>query len=223
MFKTSTFKNKKVLYSHKKVRTMIKIFNNLTKVICLIILCLHFVLNMQAANAQSVSVSESETQNTVTFYTGTLFKAVVQQRISTGANNVGDRVEFITPSDIYVGEVTCIPKDSKFIGKIVKLEKPKIGSNGYFQILFHTLRLPDGDDIGIMARVWTKKGDGTIGGEQTLRSTFRPVVQRVQGIGDYIKVVPAGPREMGKDSELLPGYEVLIVLDKKLTFSMLKD
>ena len=183
----------------------------------LILLCFNFSF------AQNASLKESDNQNIVTFYPGALFKAILQQKISTGVNTFGDKVELINPTDISLGEIVCIPKDSKFIGKIVKLEKPVIGSNGSFQILFDKLRLPEGQEFNIFARVWTKKGDGKIGGELTARTGFRPIVHDIQGIGSYIQLRQAGPREMGKDSELLPGSEVLIVLDKQLVFSILKD
>ncbi|MDD3013860.1 MAG: hypothetical protein PHC34_09180 [Candidatus Gastranaerophilales bacterium] len=202
---------------------MVKKFDNIIKNSCVILVCLFSTCIIPSSFAQNVSLKELDNQNVVTFYEGTLFKAILQQKISTGINNICDKVELITPADINLGETVCMPKDSKFIGKIVKLGKPEIGTNGYFQILFDTLRLPDGQNISIMARVWTKKNDYTIGGEATARSGFRPIVHNVQGMGSYIQQLPAGSREMGKDSELLPGSEVLIVLDKQLSFSVFKD
>jgi len=202
---------------------MKKIFIKLIKVSGLVLLCLFLTLNGQTSFAQNASLKETANQNIITFYPGTLFKAILQQRISTEVNNVGDKVKLITPTDINLGENVCIPQDSKFFGRIVKLERPKIGSNGSFQIIFDTLSLPEGQNIKIMASVWTKKGDGTVGGEATKRSMFRPVVHSVDEIGRYVQQLPAGPREMGKDTELLPGTEVLIVLDKQLVLSVPKE
>jgi len=200
---------------------MINNFTKIIKIFYIAIFCL--LLIVQGAVAQSVNFKESEDQNTINFYAGTLFKAVLQQKISTGVNNVGDRVEFITPADISLGETVCLPEGSRFIGKIVRLGKPTVGSNGYIQMIFDILRLPDGQDISIFASIWSKKGEGIFGGEPSLKTGYRPVVTDLQGIGSFIHMIPAGPREMGKDSELLPGSEVIIVLDKNLTFNIFKE
>jgi hypothetical protein len=191
--------------------------------IIIMLLCLLLGVINYTCSAQNANLKEMTDYNNVTFYTGTLFKAVLQQKVSTEFNNIGDKVELINPTDVRLGEFVCIPQNTKFIGKIVKLEKPKIGSNGSFQIIFDTLKLPDGQTISIMASVWTKKGDGIVGGEATPRINFRPMTYNIEGVGSYIHKLPAGPRDMGKNSELLPGYEVLIVLDQKLNFNISKD
>lgn len=182
-----------------------------------------FIAVNNCCYAQSVDFKETEDYYNISFYTGTLFKAILQQKVSSEFNSVGDKVELINPANIYMGEYVCLPENSKFIGKIVKVEKPKVGSNGSFQVIFDTLKLPDGQNIIIMASIWTKKGDGVVGGEMTPRTLYRPTVYNVGGLGSYIHKLPAGPRAIGKNSELLPGSEVLIVLDQKINFNILKD
>lgn len=181
------------------------------------------VLTNCAGFAQSVDFKEMKDYYNVTFYSGTLFRAMLQQKVSSEFNNVGDKVELINPTNVYLGEYVCIPENSKFTGKIVKVEKPKVGSNGSFQVIFDTLILPDGQNITIMASIWTKKGDGVMGGEMTPRTVYRPTVYNVDGLGSYIHKLPSGPRALGKNTELLPGSEVLIVLDQKMSFNILKE
>ena len=184
-----------------------------------IILLLNF-----GVKTNSATLDESENAYSITLPAGTMLKIMLQQRISSEINNVGDNVEFIIQNDYNFQGVDFIPKNTKIIGKIIKLERAKFGQNGFFQILLYKLIQPDyNEEYNILAHIWTKNMDGLIGGELTRRAGFKKVPHLIQGLGGIVQTVPDGPRLMGKEKELLPGAEVITVLDRGLKIVIPKD
>jgi len=159
----------------------------------------------------------------VNFPAGTMFKGILPHNLSTAYNNVNDKVELIIPVDIQIGDVICIPKDSKLIGSIIRLGRAQQGKNGFFEIVFNSLKLPDNQELNILAHVWTKDGTGVFGGEFTDRVGYKKVPHSILGIGSVVQLIPDGPRKMGKDTEILTGSEWILVLDKELKINIIKD
>jgi len=157
---------------------------------------------------------------TVTFPKGSLFRGILQQKISTKINHIGDKVELIIPADIIFKNYLYIPANSKFVGRINKLSKSKPGQDGYLQIEINKLIIPDGRIIDVYAHIWTKKENGVIGGALTKRVGYKKAVHSIAGIGDVVQYLPAGPRIEGKETELLPGSEWIISLDKELKLNI---
>ena len=138
-------------------------------------------------------------------------------------NLAGDEVNLILPTDLYLQNTVCIPKNTIFTGKIVKLQKAKIGNNGGFQVIFHTLTLPEGQKVNVMGHIWSKEGNGLIGGESTQRTSIKNVPHYIQGISPFLQKIPDGPRAMGKETEITAGTEWIIVLDRDIELMIEKE
>ena len=172
----------------------------------------------------SASMDESEDSYSITLPAGSMLKIMLQQRISSEINNVGDIIEFIIQNDYNFQGVNFIPKNTKIIGKIIKLERAKSGQNGLFEILLYKMTEPNyNEEYSILGHIWTKSQDGIIGGEVTQRAGFKKTPHYVKGIGGIVQLIPDGPRLMGKEKELLPGVEVITVLDRSLKIVVPKD
>jgi len=191
-------------------------------VLVLVVLALGLILGFDAiAYADSKptpTMAETKDGNYyyVNFPPGTIFRGLLQSGISSVSSNVGDEFDLIIPADIQIGEVVCIPQDSKFIGSIVRMGRAQAGKNGFMQISIESLKLPDGQEISILGHLWTKNALSTIGGELTEREGYRKMQQSIEGVGDVAQLIPYGPRVMGKDTEVLPGSEWVLVLDRNL-------
>ncbi|MFH0702973.1 MAG: hypothetical protein V2B14_05490 [bacterium] len=194
------------------------------RLILFFILFLAFTVGLNTSIfAQNPSFNENINSYKVNFPAGTIFKAILQYKISTELNNPEDKVYLIVPDDINIGKIICIPKNSKFIGKIIDLKKAQIGQNGYFNIVIETLQFPNDKEISILGHIWTKENTGKIGGEFTERTKYRKVPYYIEGIGIIVQLVPDGPRQMGKETQQLSGSEWIIVLDKELNLDIAKD
>ena len=181
-----------------------------------IIVCFFLFLSSESIFAQRVNFSYQDEYYKIRFPAGVFFKGILQHSLSTVYGTVGDRVDLIIPSDTIIEEVNCVPKGSKIIGRIIKLEKPKAGRNAYIQIVFHTLRMPSGQNIDILGHVWTSQNDGILGGKVTPRIGLRKVPHYVQDIGAYNQLKPYGPRKIGKELHIKAGTEWIVTLDKDL-------
>ena len=182
---------------------------------------LTFSTNIEAFSA--TKVTENQDTYTVSFPAGTLFKGILENSISTEICNTGDLFIITIPADIQIGDVNCIPKNSKLVGRIVRLGRAQAGRNGFMEVIIETLKFPDDQEVGMLAHIWTKDGTGNIGGEFTERSKYRKMKQSIEGIGDVAQLIPYGPRVMGKDTEALVGSEWIAVLDRELRLIIEKD
>jgi len=175
------------------------------------------------SNLEDSFFAEMNESGDIVFPAGTMFKTILPYKISTEFNNIDNIIKLNIPSDIYFGDITCIPKNSFFSGRIEDLQKAKTGQNGYLLILFNSLKTPDGQNIPVQAHIWTKKGDGVLGGEATGRTTYRKVPHYIDRIGKVAQLVPDGPKKMGIEKELPPGAELIIVLDRELKLNLIKN
>ncbi|MDD3149673.1 MAG: hypothetical protein PHV68_02470 [Candidatus Gastranaerophilales bacterium] len=141
---------------------------------------------------------------------GTYLKGILMQNISTASNKEGDIVELINPANIFFDNI-AISENTIYKGVIAKLEKPKLGQDGYFYINIDEIIFPDNSSFSIDAYLWTKK-EGGFGGDFTKRTEIKKMHHRIQGIGLIAQIIPTGPRSMGKDFEIKAGEEFVIVI-----------
>jgi len=195
----------------------------LKKIICLLLFfSLIFFCNSSFAG-KSIEIIKKEDYTQVTFPSGTLFEALFTYEISTEVNKVGDEVELIIPSDMTCGDLTLLEKNTRLIGKIIKLQRAIQGQNGYVQILLDAIVFPDGRTDKILAHIWTKENNGIIGGDFTERTKFKQMPHYIQGIGVVAQAIPTGPRVMGTETYILSGAQFRVVLDDDLKVILPKE
>lgn len=197
--------------------------NKLIKLISLVILSI-VIFNIAPAFAENYPFAIKDQELfTVYFPAGTLFRGILQARISSSENKIGDPIELIMPIDLQFQDHLCFPKDTKIIGKIVRIERPTEGRNAFLQFVFEKLLLPEGDFINIAARISNKGNEGIVGGETTERIGERKVLIQVEGIGNCTRLVKYGPRKMGSETALQAGSEWTIILDNPLKLDIIED
>ena len=150
------------------------------------------------------------------FPAGTLLKGVLQNRLSSLNSKIGDKVYLLIPFDVKIGEITYIPKKSLLIGQVLQTQKAREGKNGFVQINFEYLELPDGWGTDISAHVWSFDGRGIIGGEITRRVSYRKIPHYTETTGVIVQLIESGSRAMGKEKVISAGTEFIIVLDNDL-------
>lgn len=187
----------------------------------LIIFSIIFLMSVKAYSAV-FSFEDEPNTGTALLPAGTMFKAILQDTVDTGFSKIGDPVHLLLVSDITVGKSICIPKNSIFFGEVVELAKARQGRDGYFRIALHTLIFPDGWRTDVSARIMDRNNTDVIGGEVTERTEYRKVRHNIEGIGMVVKLVKAGPREMGEERRLSAGRELFIVLDRDLEVKYLE-
>lgn len=147
---------------------------------------------------------------------GTAFHVLSQTPVSTAINQPDDPIEAITDANLYLGEELLIPKNTRFIGKISRLDPPIAGRDAILAVSFHQVRLDNGENLPIVSHVRTDRPDRTWGGKVTQGTKPYLSTQRVAGIGEYNKIVYGGPRAMGKHIDIPPGEHWTIILDQPL-------
>ena len=154
---------------------------------------------------------------------GSAFQVLLQSPLDTSINQAQDPVEAIMDHNLYLGEELILPKNTRFKGMVAQLDPPIQGRNGILRVIFTDMFLNNGEILPITAHVRTERPDHQWGGEAT-RGT-KPVLstQRVMGIGEYNRVVYAGPRAMGQHIKIPPGEHWIIILDQPLTILKPKE
>lgn len=188
----------------------------------IIIVSFAVLLAGSAAYSQVFSFESASNEYTATFPRGTLIRATIQETISTKENKVGDPVSFVVISDMTIGKVTCIPKDSFIYGQVIRLEQAKQGRDGFFQILVDKIVFPDGWHTQLAGKIWTKDGSGVIGGGITQKQDFKKIPHNIEHIGPVVQLVRTGERKMGQQRSVLGGTELIIVLDSDLQVKYLE-
>lgn len=197
---------------------------NLFKILLFLPVFFNLLMPAKCCFAESYpTVFKEDDFITINFPAGTFLKGILQSRLSTIDNNMGDTVELVVQSDVQYGDYLCFPRDTRVIGKIVKIEKPVVGRNAYIQIVFDKLIFPDYEYLNILGRISTKSNDGIIGGEQTDRVGQRKVPIYTEGIGGCNRIIKYGPRKMGAETIVHPGSEWTIIFDKPLKIVIMED
>lgn len=146
----------------------------------------------------------------------TAFHVLLQTPISTEINQPDDPVEAIANQTLYLYEELIIPKNTRFIGRISRLEAPFEGKDAVLSVVFHQIILENGEKLPIVAHVRTDRPDHTWGGRLTKGTKPYLSTQRVAGIGEYNKIVFGGPRAIGEHITIPPGEHWTIILDQPL-------
>jgi hypothetical protein len=173
-----------------------------------------------AAVPISPPVERSEPDEDFIQYTlprGTAFQVLLQTPIDTSISQINDPVEVIMVHNLYLLQEMILPKSTRFNGSITRLEPPIQGMNAILQVNFSEIILNNGEKMPISAHVRTERPDHTWGGQVT--SGTKPVLstQRVWEIGEYNRIVFAGPRAMGEHVKFPPGEHWTLILDEPLT------
>ncbi|HBG49545.1 MAG TPA: hypothetical protein DDW90_08605 [Cyanobacteria bacterium UBA9971] len=192
-----------------------KIFNNRAFKYIFAVMVMVFSLN-SAGFAQVFSFEKNPNLRYATFPSGTLFKGALQNQLSSANSKMGDKVYLLIPSEVKIGENTCIPKKSILIGQVIQAQKAQPGKNGFVQIKFEAIKFPDGWGTQLSAHVWSDNGSGIIGGETTKMVSYKKVPHYMQDVGTVVQLVQSGQRAMGQEKFLPAGTEFVIVLDNDL-------
>ena len=60
---------------------------------------------------------------------GSFIPVISLQEISTVYMDEGSKVEFVSTSDLYLGDVNVIPRNSEIKGYVEKIHEPVVGTN----------------------------------------------------------------------------------------------
>jgi hypothetical protein len=152
----------------------------------------------------------------VTFQVGTYFLSVAENPVRTDLNRVGDRVEARLSSNVFVENYKVLTPETRFYGYISQLEKPLEGRDAILAIRMDALDLPNGERQRVSTHLDTNSDDHAWGGG--LRPGTKPVkvLNKVQYIGDYNRIIYMGPRQMGRHYEVKPGEQWRVVLEQPL-------
>ena len=146
---------------------------------------------------------------------GTHIPVISLQEFSTAYCEEGDRVEFITTSDIYMFDKNVIPQGTKLSGYIDKKNEPIIGTNAAMRVFVNKMYLPDGFEIPIKSYISTSNNN-IIGGELTPPANYIKIPHyqrwsmfRAMGV---LQCVPGSQRRMGEHVTVSSGANLIIVL-----------
>jgi hypothetical protein len=149
---------------------------------------------------------------------GTTFITTLETPLNTAFNQTDDTFRMRIIHNTWVDENIVIHKGATFVGHVEEVRQPMQGKNAELKIIPHGLETMEGEEVPIMATIFTAKKDkGTIGGEVTQPVNARLIRYEVWGIGQYNRVMPAGPRAMGQHKSFRPGQMLRVRLDKPLT------
>lgn len=146
---------------------------------------------------------------------GTHIPVISLQEFSTAYCEEGDKVNFITTSDIYLYDKNVIPEGTKLSGYIDKKNEPIIGTNAAMRVFVNKMYLPDGFEIPIKSYIYTANNN-IIGGELTPPAKYirmphyqRWTMFRAMGV---LQAVPGGERKMGEHVTVSSGADLIVVL-----------
>ena len=146
------------------------------------------------------------------------FRGFMGQTVSSEFNNSGDMVKILIQSDFTIDDKVILPKNSVFVGVVKNLEKAQRGLNGYFSIDIVGLVFPDGRQFNAKGYIVSSKNNRTFGGELTRRAGHKTTLHRASPNGKYgvLELKQNGPRIMGKETKILMGEFVTIVLEEAI-------
>jgi hypothetical protein len=98
------------------------------------------------------ALSAQAPSKTVTVPDATLVRLSLQDSLSSSTNKPADPVHFLVTTDVKVGHVVVIPKDSVASGHVVEV-KPKsmLGRSGKLNFTVDHVKAPDGTDVRLRA------------------------------------------------------------------------
>lgn len=150
---------------------------------------------------------------------GTGLHVLLQTPVDTAINQPGDTVEAILTQNLYLNGQLFLSKNTRLIGMVSRLEPPFQGRHAVLAVRFTELIQEDGARVGIAAHVRTENSEHFWGGHVTPGTKPVRSTQRVMGIGEYNRIVFAGPRAMGSHIRFDPGEHWIVVLEQPATIT----
>ena len=158
---------------------------------------------------------------------GTHIPVISLQEFSTAYCEEGEKLDFVTTSDIFLFDKNVIPEGTKLSGYIDKKNEPVKGTNAAMRIFINKMYLADGYEVPLKSYIYTSNNN-IIGGELTPPAKYdkKPHYQRwfmfrAYGINKY---VPGAERCMGEHVTVSSGADLIVVLIAPIhmTHSVLK-
>jgi len=149
---------------------------------------------------------------------GSFFRGFMGQTVSSEFNNDNDIIKILITSDFILNDKVILPKNAVFIGHVKSLEKAQQGRDGFFSIDIDYLIFPDGRQFESKGYVVSNKGGRVFGGAFSRRSGHKNTLHRSACFGNKgtLQLQQNGPRIMGKETKILMGDFVTIVLEEQI-------
>ncbi|MBR1425003.1 hypothetical protein IJ579_05530 [bacterium] len=185
----------------------------------LAILAVLSMQNVLAANTIKEIQLDMRGYDETTLAAGTFVPVINLQQISTETCPQGYKVKFLSTDDLYVEEMTILPKGTEFYGYIEKINEPIVGTNASMKVKINKIVLASGDEIPIEGYIYTSNNN-MWGGELTDPAEYvkMPHYQsKFQGISwnhrsATLQIRPGGKRQMGHHTKINAGERLIIVL-----------
>lgn len=145
---------------------------------------------------------------------GTFIPIVNMQEFSTAYCEEGEKLSFVTTSDIFLYNKNVIPQGTKLCGYIETKNEPIKGTHASMKIFINKMYLPDGYEIPIKSYLYTANNN-LFGGGLTEPATYNkvPHYQRwtMFRAMSTVQYVPGGERKMGEHITIASGANLLAV------------
>ena len=155
---------------------------------------------------------------------GSQIRAYSNSTLSTFTHQEGDKVYFLNPSDLWMGEKNIIPKNSIFEGVITMLKMPIQGINCAMAIQIVALHYPNGEIIEFPG-ILQFNGNTTLGGDLAPPLSYNYSIHRQHKVWsvfkfptDALQYVPSGEYEFGQHFTLKTNDAVYIITTTDLIF-----
>ncbi|MBE7705697.1 MAG: hypothetical protein E7Z91_00420 [Cyanobacteria bacterium SIG30] len=178
-----------------------------------LILIITFIFDIKAS-AQDVIIPS-----------GSIIQVYPNKVISTLINQEGDYVSFVNQSDMWVGEINAIPKNTVFKGHINFLKMPIKGVNGALSFVIDSMVFPD-RTIQEVNAVVQYKGQNVIGGDLTPPASYNYTIHSQKPIGWFggikgvLQYVPSGEYEQGQHMSVGPKDMLYIIFNEDVELSL---
>lgn len=137
------------------------------------------------------------------------------QEFSTSYTEEGEKLHFVTTSDIYIFDKKVIPQGTKLTGFIEQKNEPIKGTHAAMKVFINKMYLADGFEIPIKAYIYSPNNN-KLGGGLTEPLTYNKMPHysrwsmfRAMGVVQY---VPGDQRRMGEHITISSGANLTLVL-----------
>ena len=146
---------------------------------------------------------------------GTHIPVISLQEFSTAYCEDGDKVSFVTTSDIYLYNKNVIPEGTKLTGYIDDKHEPIIGTHASLKVFINKMYLTDGFEIPIKAYIYTANNN-LIGGGLTPPAKYIKIPHYQRWVMfralSTTQCVPGETRKMGEHVTISSGANLIVVL-----------
>lgn len=184
----------------------------------LLIIILLCGIAVQAVTFDRYYPTENIPSQGVVISAGNFLRVVNLRDINTFANDIGDECEFINITDMFIGDVLAIPKNSHIYGVIEDIREPVQGNNAAIKIKVDKLITADGDKTYFLEGHIFGANDNYIGGELTAPAFYKTTPHYIEGWSDIgiLQLTPLNIYGYGKHTQIKAGDEVFVILERDL-------